>query len=213
MQSFSAAVANTVSADLVARADGTPILAGTVTFYLIALTGTNAGKWFKTSDDSWSAVEAEAGAGAHVADGHWTCSIDAAAWAVGVRYMLYAKESGNLHIPVSDTVETAQTGDSYASIGTLITTVGAAGVGLSAIPKTGFKLASDGLDSIATTAPAGVAANFREMLVAVWRHCFKKRTFNANTGELKTFADNGTSVLTTQTCTDDGTTETQGAAS
>jgi len=29
--------------------------------------------------------------------------------------------------------------------------------------KTGYKLASDGLDSVSTTAPTGVASNFREM--------------------------------------------------
>jgi len=104
MQSFVAGAANTMYADMVARADGDPITAGTVAFYLIADTGTNAGKWFKTSDDSWSAVEASAGAGTHKADGHWYCSIDAAAWSQGVRYTMYAKESGDLHIPYSEEV-------------------------------------------------------------------------------------------------------------
>jgi len=77
--------------------------------------------------------------------------------------------------------------------------------------KTGFKLASDGLDTVATTAPSGVASNFREMLVQVWRRFFKKSTLTST--ELKTYADNGTDVLTTQTVSDDDTTQTQGSSS
>lgn len=77
--------------------------------------------------------------------------------------------------------------------------------------KTGYALSASGLDSISTTAPSGVAANFREMAVQVWRRLFKKATMTAT--ELKTFADNGSTVLTTQTLSDDGTTQTQGAAS
>jgi hypothetical protein len=77
--------------------------------------------------------------------------------------------------------------------------------------KTGFKLASDGLDSISTTAPAGVAANFREIMVQVWRRFLKPASRTPT--QLKTFADNGTTVLTTQTISDDGAgNETQGAA-
>lgn len=71
-------------------------------------------------------------------------------------------------------------------------------------------LASDGLDSIATTAPTGVASNFREMLVALWRRSFKKNTLTAT--QLKTYADNGTDVLTTQTVADNGVTQTMGSA-
>ncbi len=77
--------------------------------------------------------------------------------------------------------------------------------------RTGYKLASDGLDSISTTAPAGVASNFREMVVQTWRRWFKKSTLTST--QLKTYADNGTSVLTTQTVSDDLTTQTQGNAS
>jgi len=105
MQSFVAATANTVTADLVARADGTPITVGTVAAYLRALSGANAGKWFRSADSSWQAGESSAGAMSHVADGHWTCDIAAAAWITGVRYLLYAKESGDLHIPVSEEVQ------------------------------------------------------------------------------------------------------------
>jgi hypothetical protein len=85
----------------VSRADGTPIVAGTVNFYLIAITGTNAGKWFRGSDSSWQAAEAIAGAMAHRSDGHWYVSLAAAAWIDGVEYEEYGKESGNLHVPIA----------------------------------------------------------------------------------------------------------------
>lgn len=77
--------------------------------------------------------------------------------------------------------------------------------------KTGYKLASDGLDSISTTAPSGVASNFREMMVQVWRRFFRKTTKTST--QVKTYADDGTTVVTTQTVSDDGSTQTQGAAS
>lgn len=85
-----------------------------------------------------------------------------------------------------------------------VTTVG------SVTTKTGYALASNGLDSISTTAPSGVASNFREMLVAVWRRFFKRTTKDSD--EIKTYADNGTSVLTTQTYTVSGSDEDVGAA-
>lgn len=77
--------------------------------------------------------------------------------------------------------------------------------------KTGYKLASDGLDSISTTAPSGVASNFREMLVQTWRHFFKKSTMSST--QIKTYADDGTTVVTTQTISDTGSLQTRGAAS
>ena len=76
--------------------------------------------------------------------------------------------------------------------------------------KAGFKLASDGLDSVSTAEPAGVASNFREMLVQVWRRFFKKTT--ATKSQLKTYTDAG-AANTTQTVTHDGTTKTVGNAS
>lgn len=77
--------------------------------------------------------------------------------------------------------------------------------------KTGYGLASTGLDSISTTAPSGVASNFREMLVQTWRRFFKNTTLTST--QLKTYADDGTTVVTTQAVSDDGTTETVGSAS
>ena len=78
------------------------------------------------------------------------------------------------------------------------------------------KLASDGLDSVAITEPTGVASNFREMVVQVWRRWFGKSTLvktTASTGTLKTYKADGTTEVTSQAVSDDGTTETQGEAS
>lgn len=72
------------------------------------------------------------------------------------------------------------------------------------------KLASDGLDAIATTAPTGPASTFREMLVQLWRRFFKKAVRSG--GQLATYADDGTTIVTTQTAAEDVSGETQGAA-
>jgi hypothetical protein len=102
MQSFTAGQANTVVADVIGRSDGNPIVSGTVAAYLVARSGSHAGKWFRASDASWQSSESSAGAMAHESDGHWTASIAAAAWIAGVRYSFYARESGERHIPYSD---------------------------------------------------------------------------------------------------------------
>lgn len=96
--------ANTLKADLDNRSTGAPITAGTVTFYLRALSGANAGKWFRASDATWQVALSSAGAGVHVDDGLWTCTIAAAAWSYGVLYVVKAKESGDLHVPYSEQV-------------------------------------------------------------------------------------------------------------
>jgi len=80
-----------------------------------------------------------------------------------------------------------------------------------AASKTGYKLASNGLDSITTTGPAGVASNFREMVVQTWRRFFGKATMTSTA--LVTYDDAGTTAATTQTLSDDSTTQTQGKAS
>ncbi len=70
--------------------------------------------------------------------------------------------------------------------------------------KTGYSLASTGLDSISVVAPTGVASTFPGMLVQVWRRFFKASAKSASSLTIKTFADNGTTVVTTQNYTDDG---------
>ena len=96
--------ANEVGLPIVAKAIGNPITTGTVNFYLVALTGDNAGKWWVDSTSTWSASETVSKAGTHRADGHWYASLKSAAWIQDVRYRLYAKENGDLHIPVCDEI-------------------------------------------------------------------------------------------------------------
>lgn len=178
---------------LVKRADGAPIVGGTVNYYLLALTGANAGKWWKDSDQTWDAAET-ANAMTHQADGHWTRALAASPWGDGVAYLEYAKESGNLHVPVSRNLKGAYTalGDASGRV----------------------KLQPAGLDDITTTAPAGVAANFREMLVQVWRRFFKKTVMATAGGvtTLKTYADDGATVITTETVSESATAQTKGPA-
>lgn len=88
---------------LVAKASGSPITAGTVNYYLKALTGANAGKWWRTSDGTWQASET-ANAMTHQNDGHWTRDAvvsSVSPFSDSVVYLEYAKESGDLHVPVS----------------------------------------------------------------------------------------------------------------
>lgn len=77
--------------------------------------------------------------------------------------------------------------------------------------KAGFKLASDGLDAVAVTAPTGVATTFPGMMVQLWRRFFKKVV--VSTTEIKTYANDGTTVITTQTRAETSTTQTQGTSS
>lgn len=83
---------------VVAKASGSPITSGTVNHYLLALTGANAGKWWKAADNTWAASET-ATAMTHKADGNWSVQIATGAWADGVEYLEYVKESGDLHVP------------------------------------------------------------------------------------------------------------------
>jgi len=78
--------------------------------------------------------------------------------------------------------------------------------------KTGYKLAPDGLDAVDTTTPTGPAANFRQMLVQLWRRFFKKAVLDHVAGTLVTYADDGASVLTTQAASETQQVETQGPA-
>jgi hypothetical protein len=104
VQSFIAGQANRVRYDLTNRSTGAPITAGTVNAYLQAMSGSNSGKWFRGSDSSWQATAAIAAVAAHDDDGHWYATIATAAWTDGVRYSTYAKETGDLHISVSEEV-------------------------------------------------------------------------------------------------------------
>jgi predicted phosphoadenosine phosphosulfate sulfurtransferase len=98
MQIFNAGQNNTVKLDIVAKSSGDPIVSGTVNFYLKAVTGDNAGKYFRASDSSWQEAESSAGVATYDGGSAWSLVIVAAAWESGVDYRLYAKESGNLNI-------------------------------------------------------------------------------------------------------------------
>lgn len=78
--------------------------------------------------------------------------------------------------------------------------------------KTGYKLASDGLDSIATSDPGGVSSmtTLPKKITALWRYFFKKT--DSTPAGIHTYADNGTTVNTTMTVSDDGVTQTKNAA-
>lgn len=97
--------------------------------------------------------------------------------------------------------------DQLTAIGGTVDTLSS---GVTVSDKTGFKLASDGLDAIATTAPSGPATTFREMVVQTWRWFFKRAT--KTSGSLVTYADDGTTPITTQAITASGTDEERGAA-
>ncbi|MCK4783258.1 MAG: hypothetical protein KAV87_05870 [Desulfobacteraceae bacterium] len=104
MQTALTGQANILELPIVAKASGNPITDGTVNFYLREKDGPNTGKWYRGADQTWQAAEAIAGAATHSADGHWYLSLPSAVWARDIRYRLYAKESGNLHIPVGEDV-------------------------------------------------------------------------------------------------------------
>jgi hypothetical protein len=72
------------------------------------------------------------------------------------------------------------------------------------INKTGFALAATGLDLITATDPGAVATTFPQMVVQVWRRFFKKSVKAVSGLTIKTYADDNTTVRTTQTYTDDG---------
>lgn len=72
------------------------------------------------------------------------------------------------------------------------------------------QLADDGLDNIAITAPTGVASDFRELIVQIWRRFFAKTTLT--TTHLTTYADDGSTALTTQAVGETETVQTMGAA-
>jgi hypothetical protein len=91
-------VANVLAATMIAVADGSPITEGTVNFYLLALSGPDAGKWFDADTGTWLAAKHVAAVATHKDGGHWIGSIAAAAWSEGVRYAFYPEESGGLGI-------------------------------------------------------------------------------------------------------------------
>lgn len=87
------------------------------------------------------------------------------------------------------------------------------GTGTGQVNLTGGKvdLAATGLDSIPVADPSGVATTFPTMMVQLWRRFFKKATKTST--QIKTYANDGTTVVTTQAVDDTAGTQTQNAAS
>lgn len=75
------------------------------------------------------------------------------------------------------------------------------------------KLSAGGLDGITVTEPTGVATNFAGMMVQLWRRFFKKSVLDHTGLTLKTYKDDNSTVVTTQTVSESSTVETQEAAS
>ena len=73
------------------------------------------------------------------------------------------------------------------------------------------KLSAGGLAGIDTTEPTGVATTWPGRVDQVWRRLFKKSTLTGS--ELKTYKNDGTTPVTTQSVEDNETTQTMGAAS
>jgi hypothetical protein len=104
MQTAYTGQANILELPVVAKANGDPITAGTVNLYLVAKEGVNANKWYRGSDQTWQVAESIAGEATHRANGHWYLSFPDAVWTLSIRYRLYAKEDGDLHITVGEDV-------------------------------------------------------------------------------------------------------------
>ena len=77
MQSVIPDQANTVYGNVIARADNSPIITGTVYGYLRCTAGDQAGKYWIASTASWSSTKGSAGTATHVDDGLWSLSIAA----------------------------------------------------------------------------------------------------------------------------------------
>ena len=75
----------------------------------------------------------------------------------------------------------------------------------------GVILSSDGLDSVSTVEPSGLASNFREKLLQLCRRFFGKTTFSKT--EIVTYKEDGSSVATTQPISETSSLATQGEAS
>ncbi len=72
-------------------------------------------------------------------------------------------------------------------------------------------LSSDGLDSISTTEPDGLASNFREMIVQTWRRWFGKTIMSKT--QIQHYKSDESTVATTQAIEETSTQLTQGEAS
>jgi hypothetical protein len=99
---------------MIDRNSGAPITSGTVNWYLKNITGANAGKWYRNSDNTWQNTET-ANAMSHQADGHWSITPGASPWTDGDVSLEYAKSSADDHVPISRMLNVAYTLDADSS--------------------------------------------------------------------------------------------------
>ena len=71
-------------------------------------------------------------------------------------------------------------------------------------------LSSDGLDGVSVVEPSGLATNFREQMVQLYRRFFGKAELSVT--QIKTYKEDGSTVATTQAITETSTLQTQGEA-
>lgn len=125
---------------LIARADGSPITAGTGNYFLKALTGDDAGKWWRDSDQTWQVAETE-NEMEPVADGAWLIVLTSSPFVHGTTYIEYAKESGDLHIPANHRLLKAMaapgTNDGLATTGDVSVVISAAAAALQSVTEGG----------------------------------------------------------------------------
>jgi hypothetical protein len=95
------------AAGMVKKADGDPITAGTVNYYLRCLTGMNAGNYWRDSDQTWQAAKT-ANAMTHQGDGLWTINLTDSPFTFDNRYVEWAEESTGIHTPAEGRILRAQ---------------------------------------------------------------------------------------------------------
>jgi len=110
--------------------------------------------------------------------------------------------AGSYTVPVSATPQAAQ------PVGLTANQVQAACA--AALAATPVNLAATGLDAVSVTPRAGVAATLPQMVVQTWRRFYKVSSVTAT--QMRTYADDGQTVLTTQNLSDDGVTQAIGGA-
>lgn len=101
-----------------------------------------------------------------------------------------------------------------ATAGAILDDTGTSGVVVANAAKTGYSLAATGLDSISVSDP-GAPSNWTtlpKIINGVLRFFWKKTEKNATTGEIKAYADNGSTVNATMSYTSSTTLETKGPA-
>lgn len=80
------------------------------------------------------------------------------------------------------------------------------------LPRTDYKLASDGLDAIADDPVVGPATTLAQRIHQLWRRAFGKAVIDKTAGKLTTYAADGVTPLTEQAVAETETTQTIEAA-